>query len=1142
MNDILLKILIFLCIVSFPENMKSENLQSGREYYIVSDYHNKVLGESADGTQPRLSKIGTNENPDSYIFVAESSDTPGYVTLKQKSSGKYLAAGDNGYSLVFQEKREGEACLWTASVGFAGKVTCKKKTSNCLGVDWSTDDFSGAYYDKTFNTNRSWFTVFEALPSGYEYSITSAQSGTYINKYGVKERDIYCALSNISISEAIDLHIISQSNPMSSSATIDIQHEQAWVIFEHLRPSEVLQSRLTSITVNGEKAINGKNVYVSIWLDGAVVMPIPSVTPFIGYSEIDYGGNTIELGIGSNSDLKENNNLMSGFKLRRGYMAVLATGKNGSGYSRVYVADHKDLDISELPEALSRRVSSVYIKRWQYVSKKGWGSTSGDSKIKEDCQRLRTTWYYTWSADRSSTNDMEYIPIQQHRYWPSITQIASHKTSTAVLGINEPDHSEQHENCSCNGTTSAWTACTITPELQSTGMRIGSPSATDAAWLKEYAGHIDDMGYRCDFIATHCYWEGKGSNDAQKWYNDLKSIYDNTHRPIWITEWEIGASWISGSAPASTDENRKAVLAIQEMLEDAPFIERYAFYNYDSGWTRWLISHDDNWLTPAGQAYSKCFSNFAYNADYVPVPNWWKPGIKAVELSVDTKSDTGKVLFSVNNPNGDVTESVTIQRKHNGEWHDYYEDRDRTKFDENKLIYTFDLDDTDYNADRFRICVTTIYNGTIYSSPVSAGFITNPDIEVESKDNVPGWTCIRSAANGYTKTTGDTYLEVWDKAAESINFDYYQCLSGLDNGVYELSAVCFNSTNGVEGATVNGHVGLYAIADGTEYFCPVTEDSEIDYSQHYTIDRIVVRNGEMRIGIRNTGKMSARWAGADEFSLRYLGTEEENLAEGYNCFADSIAKETDKRYRNLFTFIENNEYDASELIINADCRNSDTYGWKTSNVEVANNEPWEGTSAEPYWNKWSASDFNSAMEQTLEYLPEGKYTVSAMLRGSANTSLVLSATMISSDGKEQQYSQTAYCTGNQSNSEDEYINGWHKVMIDNIAVPQNSKLRITVNAECGKNDWWSADHFSLLYKDEPLTDHIATPSTDSRNFALSAANGQLSITTMGKVNICISSIAGTVVVRDVIDSATKTYNLQKGIYIVNDRKIAVVSR
>ena len=110
-------------------------------------------------------------------------------------------------------------------------------------------------------------------------------------------------------------------------------------------------------------------------------------------------------------------------------------------------------------------------------------------------------------------------------------------------------------------------------------------------------------------------------------------------------------------------------------------------------------------------------------------------------------------------------------------------------------------------------------------------------------------------------------------------FDYYQDVSGLPDGVYQLSANVFNSTNGEAGASVNGAVGLYAQTSDLLYFSPVTTDSEMDTNRKNQIDKIIVRDGMLRVGVRNLGPMTARWAGADNFVLSYLGTEAEVLTD-----------------------------------------------------------------------------------------------------------------------------------------------------------------------------------------------------------------------------------------------------------------------
>lgn len=66
-------------------------LTSGTEYFIWLNIYEKLLGSNADGSEPALS-VWSATKANNYIFVAEDSGKSGYVLLKQKSSGKYLAA------------------------------------------------------------------------------------------------------------------------------------------------------------------------------------------------------------------------------------------------------------------------------------------------------------------------------------------------------------------------------------------------------------------------------------------------------------------------------------------------------------------------------------------------------------------------------------------------------------------------------------------------------------------------------------------------------------------------------------------------------------------------------------------------------------------------------------------------------------------------------------------------------------------------------------------------------------------------------------------------------------------------------------------------------------------------------------------
>ena len=342
------------------------------------------------------------------------------------------------------------------------------------------------------------------------------------------------------------------------------------------------------------------------------------------------------------------------------------------------------------------------IKKWNYVSKKGWSSTEGQGAINTEGALVKTTWFYTWSADKNNQLDMEYVPMNTHQYWPSLSSITARTESTHMLSINEPDHPEQHTNCSCNenkhGTIGAWSATTWTPRYQTTGMRIGSPCPTDASWLKEYIGHIDDMAYRCDFVTFHAYWGTNEAANIDSWYNQLKAIYDATGRPIWLTEFNNGASWTKETKP-SYSANGEKIAKLVQMLENAPFIERYCIYNWDD-WHLAVLTWDNDkkswWVNPAGQAYRDVKPHFAYNAKMQKIPNWWGFSIKSgktefalTSLTWVNSNHTAKL--SVRNENVDQTDVLTIEaQKEDGTWQPFRTIDERELFDNNTFSVILD--------------------------------------------------------------------------------------------------------------------------------------------------------------------------------------------------------------------------------------------------------------------------------------------------------------------------------------------------------------------------------------------------------------------------------------------------------------------
>lgn len=1029
-------------------------------------------------------------NDSLYVLIRSKEGLGAMITIKE--NGTFVFVQDGGLTKVYKDGKLKQ----TVESYFVPKVSPQGEEA-----EWTI-----------IRSSRISAVLPELLS---ETKAVTTGGGAVINKYGNNERTVVSlANSTMDLDQQIDFHIISGESPLTN-CKINLKHEKAWLIFDNVLPSEVVNTYLKQIRINGMTASEGTNCRVVIYLNGALVMPYKRTDKvFSGFDGEQYTGQETSYAVGSYKDLGADANRFRSFRLKRGYMATVASDADGGGYSRVYVADHQDIEVPVLPNALYGRISSITIKKWQYVSKKGYCSTKGSTK--SVANKIRATWYYNWAADGSNSYDIEYVPIRQHRYWPSMSQIAGHDNATACLSINEPEHSEQHNNCDCKGALSEWTCCTLTPDFQMTGMRIGSPAPTDAGWLKNYIGHVNDMAYRCDFVAIHCYWGDNEAWDANAWYNQLKAIYDATKRPIWITEWAYGASWTKESWPSGWDDklerNRSKVKAILAKLEEAPFVERYAYYEHDTQF-RNLVDWGDGHITPAGKVYRDQKSGFAYNASVQFTPVWWAPALKNVTLAAKVNEADMTLAVTVKNPNKDCTNIMKIQKfdSATGNWVDYYTEENRSLFDQEDIAYEFPLADFDMENDQLRVYVKRTQGDEAVSAGSSTGYITNPNIFASSKTSIEGWKCQRSSYNGFTKATGDTYFEVWSDKAEGQQFDYYQDVTDLPEGIYELSADVFNTTDNVSGAKVNGSVVLYAQADTVQYLVNVTKDSKIEDCDRLVIDNIIVRNGTMRIGVKNVGEMSARWAGADNFKLVRKGDVPAWWQAAY--YENRIAQDSNSRSL-FFKELDENTADASAYVINPACQRNDNYAWTTSNTETASNESSDGVSGNNYWNLWKGSAYTSTMTQDITFLPEGKYSANALLRGSSDAQEIsISAIVISPDETTQTVKKVIAGTGNTSAAGSPYKNGWQKAETDFVTVRPGDVLRLTMTGAFTKSGWWSADNFGLTWQ---YVDPIETGIDDIEDDKLKNENSSQ-------------------VVYDL--SGRKVTKTQKGIYIINNKKV-----
>jgi hypothetical protein len=396
------------------------------------------------------------------------------------------------------------------------------------------------------------------------------------------------------VGDATELHISGTGDPISGSS-FNFTARDGWLFFDQIAPSIVASKFLDRFLVNGSPAALDANIRVVQFAHGTVVIPhgpdFPAMTVYEGKA---LGGKSMELkchvkyGDGQLGGMKSS---ISSFVLKRGYTATIARNENGTGPGRNYVAQDHDVEIRDLPKDLDDGIRFVRIFPWRWVGKKG---IAGGIHAK-----LNVGWFYDWNIGAKSTPDLEYVAIKQNRWWPGLNQDWKAKGINHLLGYNEPDRKDQ-SNMKVEDAIASW------PELLGTGLRLGAPAVSDGGlgWLYQFMDKADADGLRVDFVPVHYYRATSDPGDpraaADQLYRFLKGVHDRVKRPLWITEWNNGANWTTAPDP-NNKQQAAALEAMIGMLDDTPFVERYALYNWVEDCRKAV--NDDGSLTPAGEVY-----------------------------------------------------------------------------------------------------------------------------------------------------------------------------------------------------------------------------------------------------------------------------------------------------------------------------------------------------------------------------------------------------------------------------------------------------------------------------------------------------------------------------------------------------------
>jgi RNA polymerase sigma factor (sigma-70 family) len=189
------------------------------------------------------------------------------------------------------------------------------------------------------------------------------------------------------------------------------------------------------------------------------------------------------------------------------------------------------------------------------------------------------SWYYNWGASPSGISSpagVSYVPQIWGAANVTSATLAQVKTEgNVLLGFNEPDLSSQ-SSLSVSQALSLW------PQLESTGMTLGSPavaSGGDVAggWLDQFMSGAAARGYRVDFITLHWYGSDFDPTDAVGQLRSyVEAVYHRYHKPIWVTEFGL-ANFGNGTFPTGAQQ-AAFLTGATTMLDQLPYVQRYAWF------------------------------------------------------------------------------------------------------------------------------------------------------------------------------------------------------------------------------------------------------------------------------------------------------------------------------------------------------------------------------------------------------------------------------------------------------------------------------------------------------------------------------------------------------------------------------------
>jgi RNA polymerase sigma factor (sigma-70 family) len=229
-----------------------------------------------------------------------------------------------------------------------------------------------------------------------------------------------------------------------------------------------------------------------------------------------------------------------------------------------------------------------------------WAFDGATASLKD----VGAAWFYNWDSNHTAIPapaGVEYVPMIWGAKSVTAATLAQAKGQGSVLlGFNEPDMAQQSNMTPAQ-------ALDLWPQLQATGMRLGSPAVayggdTAGGWLDQFMTGAAARGYRVDFITLHWYGSDFSAAAVGQLRGYVQAVYNRYHKPVWLTEFALINF---GGAPKFPTQAQQSAFVTNAaaMLDSLPYLERYAWFALPSQGDDTGLYRVGGVPTQVGQAY-----------------------------------------------------------------------------------------------------------------------------------------------------------------------------------------------------------------------------------------------------------------------------------------------------------------------------------------------------------------------------------------------------------------------------------------------------------------------------------------------------------------------------------------------------------